>query len=157
MIFHYFARNIHCVNIAVMVDQVLTGGRGTFHKVKSAVPPSIPKSVFLCSHIGAEVEWVMRMFFLPVSKGSSGLHDLSPQGDGSRVWIAPQNSPAWPTADSGKCWPWAHRAPGFSLQCNPEHGGLLAIAQNIRLAPEDKLKLFSDAVWGTIWWWAKVL
>lgn len=154
---HYFARNIHCVNIAGMVDQVLTEGRGTYHKVKSAVPSSIPKSIFLYSYTGAEIEWVMGACFLLVSKGSSGLHDLSPQGDGSRVWIAPQNSPAWPTADTGKCWAWAHRASCCSLQCNPEHGGLLAIAQNIRLAPEDKLKLFSDAVWGTIWWWAKVL
>lgn len=43
-----FARNIHCVNIAVMVDQGLTEGRGMFPKVMSAVPPP-PQNLFSCA------------------------------------------------------------------------------------------------------------
>lgn len=52
---HYFAGNIDCVNIVVLVDQVLTGGRGTYHEVKSAVPPP-SQNLFSCT-LTQEQRW----------------------------------------------------------------------------------------------------
>lgn len=80
---HYFLRNIHCVNIVVMVDQVLREGRKTYYKVKSAVPPPSQDLLYFPTllHRNSDRIRAMGVCFPLVSKGRSGLHDLSLQGD----------------------------------------------------------------------------
>lgn len=54
---HYFLRNIHCVNIVVMVDQVLREGRKTYYKVKLLSHLHLKICyIFLHSYIGTVIE-----------------------------------------------------------------------------------------------------
>lgn len=150
---HYFAGNIPCVNIVAMMDQVLTERRG-----EVCCPTSIPKSIFLYSCTGAEIEWVMGGCFLLVSKGGWGCMTSAGRVLARGLWMphrAEQSSVTqrWHRRTLG---PELTEHPALSAM-QPQHGGLLAVPQNTRLAPEHRLKLFSDAVWSTIWWWAKVL
>ena len=79
---HYFLRNIR-IDIIAVVDQVLREGRKMHYKPKSAVPSPSQDLLYFPTllHGNSDRIRAMGVCFPLVSKGESGLHDLSLQGD----------------------------------------------------------------------------